>query len=253
MEKENLKKNVLVIVLLMGLISLVFSDLLSNYALSFLGKVSKIGFANLALIGVLKGILAVASSVDIGVGVEMNIGAILKGLCDIVDKAFNFFIISNSLIVLQIFLLKISKFLIVKILIIVSAVFVFVKPVKKIAFSMLLILLLINPGLSLYVYASKFIYDKTIPSAGNEIGERLENIKSNFQKILEVEGFFKKVKNVPKAILGVVSGSLNNLVDIILIYFVSMMVLFLFLPGVFYYVMYLWVKKILQKGMKDCY
>lgn len=247
MEMENSKKNIFIIVLLIGLISLVFSNLLTDCALDFLEKVSKIGFANLALIGVLKGILAMASSIDIGVGVEMNIGAILKGLCDIVDKAFNFFIISNGLVVLQIFLLKISKFLVIKILILLSAGLIFVKPVKKIALPVLLGFLLINPGFSLYVYVTKIIYEETIPSAGNEITERLEYIKNNFQKMVEVEGFFAKVKSVPKIILGLVSGALNSLADIILIYFVSSMVLFLFLPGIFYYGMYLLMKRLLLK------
>ncbi len=247
MEKENLKKNIFIIVLLVGLISLVFSNLLTDCALDFLGKVSKIGFANLALIGVLKGILAMVSSIDVGVGVEMNIGAILKGLCDIIDKAFNFFIISNSLVVLQIFLLKISKFLVIKVLILISAGLIFVKQVKRVAFPLLMGFLLINPGFSLYVYVTKIIYEETIPSTGNEITERLEYIKSNFQKMVEVEGVFAKVKNVPKIVLGIVSGALNSLADIILIYFVSSMVLFLLLPGIFYYGIYLLMKKLLLK------
>lgn len=247
MEKGKLKKVIFSIILLISLIGLVFSDLLTDYSLKFLQKVSALGFANLAIIGVLKGVLAIMSSIEIGVGIGMNIGGILKGLTDVVDRAFNFFMISNALIVLQIFLLKISKFIIVKILIVAASILIFIKPIKRIGFSILLILLLINPGFSLYVSLTKTIYEYTIPDTGNEIKERFVDIKDNFQKIIEAEeGFFSKAKNAPKAIFGVVSKSLSSLIDILLIYFVSSLVLFLFFPGIFYYCMYLLVKRLIR-------
>ena len=90
---------------------------------------------------------------------------------------------------------------------------------------------------------TKVIYDQILMDTGNQIKDKFEDIKNDFQEAVEIEGFFNKVTNTPKFILGIVSKSLSNLLDIILVYFVSILVLFLFLPGIFYYTMYILTKR----------
>ncbi|MFC1562354.1 hypothetical protein ACFL4Q_05095 [candidate division KSB1 bacterium] len=220
----------------------VCTDILSNFANDFLTDTLAIGAANIGIVAGLKGLISMASSTQIEGGIvvtsgSIQAGAILEGLNDMLDWAFNFFIISNFLIMFQIILLNVSKLLLVKILLAVSLIATFIKPVKKYALTVFMILLFINPGLPIFVSLTKITYDYALPDTSEIIQDKFEVIRNNFEQMLVAEGLLNKVAGSLKAMWSVVTESIAGLAELIITYFASMVLLFGIMPFLFFFLL----------------
>ncbi|OHD10573.1 MAG: hypothetical protein A2086_09450 [Spirochaetes bacterium GWD1_27_9] len=194
----------------------------------------------------------------------------LEGFSDIIEKLFNFFLTINLLIFFQMALLKISELIIVKIIIIVSFVLIFVKPINKIAIKVLIILLFINPGLKFYIVGVEFISKSTKLEMGKSIKKHFEKIdlslkenktenngelqnKSEEKKSLLEKAkdlFFNPQENILNKAKGEIlkfSGYMNDLisylVELTIEYIISVTILFFILPLLYFYSLYIVLKK----------
>jgi hypothetical protein len=196
----------------------------------------------------------------------------LKGISDIIDKVFNFFLIINGLIFFQMTLLKLSNLLVFRILIIVSFLTCFIKPIQKIALKIFIILIFINPGLQIYVTCVKYISIEANLELGKNIKEQMEKINSNIEEgnltekaennaieqknedesiIEKAKSFFTKTKeNIITSTSSIFKKSftyleklVNGLLEIVIDYFVTALILFLILPGLYFFVLYKLLKR----------
>ena len=255
--------NIILSVILTLLIILAISNLISDFSLSFLKETSGLALKNLGIVAGLKVISATLP--------------LLKGFSDIIGKILDFLLIVNGLILLQIALIKISKVIVLKILMVCLFGLTFIKKARLIALRVLVVLLFINPGLSLYILTVKSVSKAAKLDSGEEITRRLESIGSLSGEELEdmsregsddrervvdtrqgmdifskfgeyikdkttdTGSFISKQLDMAKSYL---SQLLENLFKATINYFITVLVLFLVLPVVYFYILYLLMKRI---------
>jgi hypothetical protein len=231
--------------------------LLYNPSSDFLKETLNLSLSNLGLI---TGIKILSGTVDF-----------LKGIQDIVEKIFNYFLAINGLIFFQMTLLKLSNMIFFRILIVLVSLLLLLKPARKLALKILLILLFINPGLQLYVMGVKLISHQANLEMGRTINDELQNIsktmneqdqvndesksdkdENNASFTDKIKNFFSEGINKTKAFLEKTADKImkiaNKLLELVINYFVSMMILFLILPLIYFFVLYLIAKKIFING-----
>jgi len=261
---KGIKNNYIILqVVIALLIILAISDLISDFSLSFLKETSSLALKNLGIVAGLKVISATLP--------------LLKGFSDIIGKILDFLLIVNGLILLQIALIKISKVIVLKILMGLLFGLTFIKKARLIALRVLVVLLFVNPGLSLYILTVKSISNaakldsgqeitKQLESIGNLSGKGLEGMSKEggvdqgrvvgtkqeidiFSKIgeyikdktMDTSKFISKQLEIAKSYL---SQVLENLFKATINYFINVLVLFFILPVVYFYILYLLIKRI---------
>jgi hypothetical protein len=248
---ETLVKNIAVYAVLLILVFFSTTGLLFNASSEFLKDTLNLSLSNLGLV---TGIKILSGTVDF-----------LKGIQDIVEKIFNYFLAINGLILFQATLLKLSNMIFFRVMIILVSFACIFKSLRKISLKILLILLFINPGLQIYVLGVKFISNQANLEMGKSINSELQNIsqsmnaanKDSGESVSEdtsgvsfsdrIKNFFSTGINKTKEFLGKTADNLmktsNKILELVINYFVSMMILFLILPVIYFLVLYLIFKK----------
>ncbi len=259
LNKTKISILVIKVLIAIGLIGIIITGAFETTAADFLNKVCASAMSNLAAASVLK---ILSGTLDI-----------FSGFSDIFDYIFNFLMISNLLIAFQIILLKISGSLIIKIIAVTGVLLLFIKPVKRVASGIIIIVLMINPGLSIYINGVNYIYEKSGFNKGNEIESRLQNVKSIIEsdnknnessKIEEADHkknifgrlFDKTIavkemvtsfgKDLSDKISKVTVEISRGLMEIVINYTVMIISLFFILPFLYFFILYSLIKSIVR-------
>ena len=229
------------------------TGLLFNPSTGFLKETLNLSLSNL---GLAAGIKILAGTVDF-----------LEGIRDIVEKIFNYFLAINGLIFFQITLLKLSNMLFFRLLILSVCVLLFFKSIRKTVIKILVLMLFINPGLQFYVIGVKFISYQADLELGKSINAELRGISKSIDMQTDTDdknstqpedgsktSFIDRIKNfvgesinktkkMLSSMLNDLTSAANRLLELVINYFISMMVLFLILPVIYFFVLYLIAKK----------
>jgi hypothetical protein len=161
----------------------------------------------------------------------------LSPLSDVVDRGIQLFLISSGILAVFKVLLIVCKTVFFKGLLVLSLLPAAVKGTRPVAVRVLVVLLLINPGLPAYLGFSELLYDHAIPETGDSINKRFTNIKAELERIMVTEGVWDRAKNLMSASGAIISESVKGVLDLLFIYFASILLLFVLLPVFYYYLM----------------
>lgn len=241
-------------------------DVFYQGALLFLSNSSTLALTNLSLV----------------TGLKILIGGVplLKGSAEIVDKIFNFFVIINGVLLFQLILLKISQLLLIKLLLVGTWALTLFEKTKKWAVKLLILLLFINPGLSLSVHITNYFTQAAQLENGTLIKAHIENIQKepvnqkssdkNAQNPAPVKTdqdikqksfltiiaeflikTFNKVKNfIVEAFTKAqtfVGESILKLLELAINYFITVILLFVIMPFVYFFLFYWLLNKLFIK------
>jgi len=158
-------------------IALSFFGYFHDHALVFLASVDERTLMSLGLVAELKIATASAGSSHIPF-----LSGSFDGASSMLDKIFNYLALSNVLIALQIVVLNLSKSLILKILTGIAVVFIFVKKTSTQATKILLVLLTLSPGLAFYTLGIQYLAKEAQLDLGESLHGELHAAKIKFQK-----------------------------------------------------------------------
>lgn len=175
---SNLIKNDKVWVFTISLIIIIlgFSNILVTPAIDFLSKIN--GDMMLGL-GVAIELKSIASGID-NSGILL-VGGLATELSDIFTRAIDYLTFANIVIAVQTILVNMGKSLLFKVLPLIFLIGIFFEKYKKVALKLLIIVLLINPGLSLYVNGIHYVSDTMELSLGSSLHEHLSSIKNKYE------------------------------------------------------------------------
>ncbi|WP_160114816.1 hypothetical protein [Aquimarina sp. AU474] len=171
------KDKVWIIIISIILITLGCTNILVNPAINFLSDVNSDMMLSLGLAMELKSIV---SGTDIS-KIPL-IGGVTSELQDIFTRTINYLTFANIVIGVQTILVNMSKSLLIKIIPVFFLAGLFLKKYKQIALKLLIIILLINPGLSLYVNGIKYISQSMELNLGSNIHQHLSLIKNKYKE-----------------------------------------------------------------------
>jgi len=244
------------VLFIIALIVLIFIKFFYKSAEAFLLETLSFSIKNL---GISAGVKILCESFDF-----------LKGFVSLSDKIFNFLLITNALIVLQITLLKISNFIFLKILITIVFVLSYFKIIRKIMIRILILLLFINPGLPVYISLVKIMSNSVSLETGKNIESKFNDFKSSLQgkSIDKTEesklqndnankSLFEKAGELINSAKERITDSINLMVEragkalnaifeVIISYFITILVLFIIMPFLYFYILYHLFKNILE-------
>lgn len=226
---------------LVAVVAFVFTDVAADRSAAFLDRVLLGGLVNLSAMMAVKSVISVLSSakvsVSVGIGGELNVGSMLSPLSDVVDTGIQLFLISSGILAVFKVLLIVCKTVLFKGLLALSLLPATVKAARPVAVRIIVVLLLINPGLPAYLGLSELLYDHAIPETGESINKRFTNIKAELERIMATEGVWDRAKNLMSASGAIISESVKGVLDLLFIYFASVLILFVLLPVFYYYLM----------------
>ncbi|RZS99033.1 hypothetical protein [Aquimarina brevivitae] len=278
------RSKIVIILITVGLIALSFYGYFHQQATDFLTKVSGRISESSDFITVINKGLSYVASLNIPV-VDGYATDVEKDL----TKVSNYLTIAHILVKLQVLLLKLSNMMFFKILALVLIVGLFFEKHKKTAFKLLMICLLINPGLSIYVNLIHKTATVTKLNLGVDLHQKLSEIKLDFTKkeqelkdkqdkrkakqlaAAEKKGkdhisFFKKaedavldtvedagakVKEEVKLAEEIVTIDTESLLVHLVNLITAIALLYLLLPLLYFYIMNLVLKNVLQFSLND--
>lgn len=252
LDKDTVKKVVVWVVLAL-FVAVVLTNLFYNYSLTFLNETFNYSLINLSLVSTLK--------------ILTGFFEFLRGFSEIIDKIFNYFLVINFLIFSQTTLLKLSSLIVVRLVILLVFVLTFIKPLRSLFIKILIVLFFFNPGLSIYVSCIKVVSDSVNLELGKNVNTKFEELNNILKKddLLEPENsktnnknffentkeFFKDpVKNLATNIkeklslfITYTSKLLQVAIELSIVYFVNTMILFFALPVIYFFVLYLYIRR----------
>ncbi len=191
-------KNKIWIIIISGvLITLACTNILVNPAIDFLSDINGDMMLSLGIAMELKSIVAGTDISKIPL-----IGGLSSQLQDIFTRTINYLTFANVVVGVQTILVNMSKSLLFKILPIIFLAGLFLKKYKQIALKFLIIILLINPGLSLYVNGIKYVSQSMELNLGSDLNKHLSSIKNKYEerhKKLKSKQEIKKEKQLERA------------------------------------------------------
>ncbi|MEM9022810.1 MAG: hypothetical protein AAGB22_03660 [Bacteroidota bacterium] len=159
------------------LIVVSFSGWLRQPAMDFLSRASE---ENLASLAVLTEIQIIATAV--GSGKIPVLSGSMQGVANMLDKAHDYLVFSNMAVALQLILLHLSKSMVFKVLAIVALALTFVPFSARMATRALVLLLFLDPGLSLYVSGVHYASVKAQLNTGESLRKELTELHSEVSK-----------------------------------------------------------------------
>ena len=247
-------KKISIVIVFSLLVILALTNLLFNFSLNFLNEAFNYSLINLSLVSTLK--------------IASGFFEFLQGFSDIIDRMFNFFLSINFLILFQITILKISNLVAIKIVIVAVFILSFVKPVRMFFLKILVFLLFLNPGLSLYISSVKLLSDNINLELGKNVNLKFEELNNtlNKEELFEnsdeqdgKKGFMENAKSFFKdPVKSFVSGTkekfnqivtytsklLQTVMELTIVYFVNSIIIFFMLPIVYFFSLYIITKKL---------
>ncbi len=154
-----------------------FSNILVSPALDFLSAVSGRMLISLGLAMELKSMASSIKSTNIPL-IEGNAAE----LYDTFDKAVDYLALANIAIAVQTILVNLCKSWLFMLLPVVFLAGVFIKKYSQMAIRLLVIVLLINPGLPIYVVGMNYASQSLQVSLGSKLQARLSATKSKYEK-----------------------------------------------------------------------
>lgn len=218
-----------------GLI-LLFLDLHIAHSDGFLKSVLTKDMLTLSALYALRGFLSMVSTVNVSVGFAgASVGQLLSPLVDIVDKGINFFVVSNAILAFMVIVLTVCKSVIFKVLLLAAVAAAVIKKSRKIGIRLSLLFLMLNPGLPAYVMFTELIYRYAIPDNSAILNEKVTNLKNSFSEFSQAQGARANASGLGKVLSSLINESISGVLEILLTFFASMMLLFFVLPiGTFY-------------------
>ncbi len=253
---KKIIKRVFLIIASIFFVILGVTNLLFDFSLNFLNESFNYSLLNLGFSSTLK--------------ISAGVFDFLKGFGDIIDKIFNFFLAINFLILFQITFLKLSNLIVVKIFIVSTFLLSFIPSVRRYSVKIFVILLFLNPGLSLYVSGVKLISDSINLELGKNVSDKFkeldETVKNN--KLIdetkreneekksneEAKDFFKSpfksifagLQDKLNSSIKYISTLLQTVMELVIIYLVNSVIIFFVLPVFYFYCLYILAKKIFR-------
>ena len=191
------KDKIWIIVLILILAIVGFSNLLVTPAIDFLSDINSDMMLGLGIAIELK---SIASGIDSS-GIPL-VGGVATELSDIFTRAISYLTFANIVVAVQTILVNMGKSLFFKLLPFVFLIGVFFKKYSNTALKLLIIALLINPGLSLYVNGIHYVSDTMQLDLGSSLHEHLSSIQNKYEekrKKVETKQEERKEKQLEKA------------------------------------------------------
>ena len=166
---EGILLKVVGILVLIGLIILCFWSKPNQVALDFISSTLEESSASLVLLTELKIASASGSTVKLPL-----VSGSFAGVEGLLGQGMQYLEWSNILLGAQLLALTLSKSIVLKLLVLVSFLFVFLEKSRVLAVRLLIIFLLINPGLSIYTIGVKVINNETKVDLGTKLNQELK-------------------------------------------------------------------------------
>lgn len=285
--RKFLKRNrskIILMVITMVLIGISFYGYFHQQATLFLERVSTRVSESSDFIAVIDKGLSYTSSLD----VPLIDGYAADAEKDL-TKISNYLTVAQILVELQIAILKISNLTFFKIIAVLFIIGLFIEKHKRTAFKFMLICLMINPGLSIYVNTIHEAARVVKLNMGIDLHEKLSDIKADFtikenklkqkqesrkeKQLEEAEhkgkdriGFIKraedavvntvedvgiKIKEEVKLAEEIVEVDTESLLVHLINLMTGILLLYLLLPILYFYLMNLILKNLLQFSLND--
>ncbi|MCK8521434.1 hypothetical protein M0D21_07640 [Aquimarina sp. D1M17] len=191
------KDKIWTIIITLLLVILGFTSIPSKPAIDFLSDVNSDMMLGLGIALELK---SIATSID-----HSNIplvGGLATELEDIFTKIINYLTFANIVIGIQTILTNMGKSLLFKILPLIFLAGIFWKKYSLLAIRLLIIMLLINPGLSIYVNGIHYVSKSMELTLGSDLQLHLASIKNKYEEKkehLKTKQESRKQKQLEKA------------------------------------------------------
>jgi hypothetical protein len=284
--KQSVVRSVLAVAGAVLLIVVVATDMLYSPGHSFLLKTSGTAMANLGGVAALK--------------IAAGFTGVLEGLSDILDKIMNFMLLSNLMILLQVMLLELSRSLLVKVLVVACLAAMFVPALRSriLLRKLLIVLLVVNPGLALYLTGVGLLSRSAAVEMGGRITRELNiaaggtvaagqtngrlptpaaqaatnviaapetrtesaaglwpQIRDSFDRMKlaasgRLHSAISAMDRVGDVTRYALAGALEKLLALVLNYFVSVLLLFILLPFLYFYVLLTLLKDLFRQTFK---
>lgn len=190
------RSTLLISIAAIALISISFTNVFNKSALRFLLTTSEEMMSSLVVVTELE-MLAYSGSENIPV-----IGGTAKGLASELDKASDYLSVSTSLVTAQVILINLSNSVLIKIFSILMLIGIFVDKYKKRALKLLIVSLVISPGLAIYVNIVEYMVDESKLDLGLSLNKELTKTRQEFNKRKKAHDFSmseKKTRQLAEA------------------------------------------------------
>jgi hypothetical protein len=169
----NLKKKILIAGIALFLLAVSLISGLESHSEDFVTSASEKVMASVGLIVELKILLGSLGGIPV-------IGSFSESLASIFDSLFHYASISGMLILLQLLMLALSQSMVLKVVGVLLIAGLFLKKYELIAFKWLLVLLVVCPGLSLYVSVINYATTNSKLDLGSELHQTLTETHQQF-------------------------------------------------------------------------
>lgn len=236
------------------LTELLWLDAVEEANKEFLNESLASSIKNFAAVSLAKGIVAYLSTIEFGVqfGIVMKaqFGKLLLPLSDLINDIWTFFGYSIASVVGQITLLKFFKLFAIKLLIPIGAIvtaistFAFRDVLRKYGTALIVSGLFLYAAMPYTVFAAKTIFEETSIAATIEMAEEIGVIKVEMQDLRREGGILGAWKEQAKLM---VTGGVERLTSVVVIYFGKLLVMFVIMPLFFYGLLYVFIKQMLSR------
>lgn len=172
--KKNLVK-ILTLTLFVTLVILGFWDKPNQIALNFISSVFEETSSSLLLLSELK----IGATSGASLKVPLLSGS-FSGVESMLGEGMQYLEFASLLLGLQLLALTLSKSIILKVLMLIAIFFVFLEKSKVMAFKLLIVFLMINPGLSIYTIGVKLINKEVNVDLGTNLNEELKRAHKDY-------------------------------------------------------------------------
>lgn len=197
------QEKLLIFLIAGGLIALSFNHPLFHHGESFLLKASEKMLSTLHTVTELKSLATATASSRIPL-----ISGAADSISQTLENIFNYLILANIFVLIQIVLVGLSQLLFIKLGAIIALLLAFIKKTHKLALRIFVVFIFINPGMPLYFSGLKIIADHTHLHLLDTFHQELIETKEEFDKkhLLRVqhEEQLKKENLIEKIGLGLV-------------------------------------------------
>ncbi len=180
----NTKTKIGVAVISGLLLVLSFINLFSTNGLNFLVSTSEEMLVSLGILTDLKLVADATHSLPV-------LGTASNTVMSTLDKAFNYISLANAMVVAQIILLNLSKSFVFKSIGILCIIGLFIKKTSAHAYKILVMILLICPGLAIYINVLKYVSTEAQLDLGTSLKNELQHTQEKYNS--KKEALYKKI------------------------------------------------------------
>jgi len=142
---------------------------------NYLGAASEEMLSSLLILSELK----IGASAGASTKVPLVSGS-FQGVSELLNQAIQYLEFSNLIIGMQLLLLALSQSALLKILIIPALAILFIYEKRKLVIEILMVLLMINPGLTIYVLGIKYIAQEVEINLGSDLNQELKTAHASY-------------------------------------------------------------------------